>query len=97
MLPQFFTLNDGNKIPRLGFGTWRSSRGAVKNAILEAAKAGVRHFDCAAIYENESEIGEAFDELFTKGGFKRDEFFITSKVWNTDHRPERVGLLVKKH
>lgn len=96
MTSPVFTLNDGNKMPRLGFGTWRASVGTVKNAVIEAAKVGFRSFDCAYVYDNEKEVGEAFEELFTNGGFKREDFFIASKLWNVDHRPERVRPACEK-
>lgn len=93
---QVFIQNNGFVMPRLGFGTFKSPRDTVRNAVLQAAKTGYRHIDCAAIYENEAEIGEAFEEMFTKLGYKREEFYITSKLWHVDHRPERVKVACEK-
>jgi diketogulonate reductase-like aldo/keto reductase len=90
-------LNSGHSIPILGLGTWKSTPEtvgpAVKYAILDA---GYRHIDCAAIYSNEPEIGAVFAEIFTGNKIKREEIFITRKLWNTEHRPERVASACKK-
>ncbi|KAJ1969731.1 hypothetical protein IWQ62_000433 [Dispira parvispora] len=81
-----FTLSAGSKIPALGLGTWRSKPNQVKNAIKTAYKLGYRHFDCAATYENEAEVGEAF----TEAQITRNQIWVTSKLWNTEHRAEDV-------
>ncbi|CAD6884502.1 unnamed protein product [Tilletia controversa] len=85
-----FTLNDGKKIPAIGLGTWQSTKeGEAKNAVLTAVRAGYRHLDLAKVYGNQAEIGEAFKELIPKE-IKREELFITSKLWNNAHKPELV-------
>ena len=84
------TLNDGNALPAFGLGTWKSKPGEVKAAVIEAVKAGYRHVDCAWIYGNESEVGDALSELFEGGVVTRDELWITSKLWNDRHRAEHV-------
>ncbi|KAK0521158.1 hypothetical protein OC834_004879 [Tilletia horrida] len=85
-----FTLNDGHKIPAVGLGTWQSTKpGEAKQAILTAVRAGYRHLDLAKVYQNQKEIGEAFKELIPKE-IKREELFITSKLWNNSHKPELV-------
>ncbi|KAH7823203.1 putative aldo-keto reductase family 1, member B4 [Monocercomonoides exilis] len=91
-----FTLNTGAKIPRIGLGTYKSAPGEIKRAIQSAVKAGYRHFDLAAFYGNESEIGDAFAELFASGTIKREDIFVTSKLWNTEHRAERVRPACEK-
>ncbi|CAO1637321.1 unnamed protein product [Parajaminaea phylloscopi] len=83
-------LNDGNVIPQIGLGTWLSEPGEVKAAVIHAVKTGYRHLDLARIYKNQEEIGEAFEELFKNGVVKREELFITSKLWNNAHKPEFV-------
>ncbi|WFD45340.1 D/L-glyceraldehyde reductase [Malassezia psittaci] len=83
------TLNDGNKIPQIGLGTWLSKPGEVENAVIEAVKAGYRHLDLAKIYQNQHEVGAALKKLIPNV-VKREELFITSKLWNTEHKLERI-------
>ncbi|PWN21868.1 Aldo/keto reductase [Microstroma glucosiphilum] len=83
-------LNDGNVIPQLGLGTWLSKPGEVKNAVIEAAKIGYKHFDLARIYCNQEEVGAGFAEVFKQGIAKREDLFITSKLWNNAHQPHLV-------
>jgi len=85
-------LNTGASIPQLGFGTWQSEPGQVKAAVLEALKAGYKHLDLAKVYGNQKEIAEALKEAFGGGvsGLKREDVFITSKLWNSQHRPQDV-------
>ncbi|KAJ1984244.1 hypothetical protein H4R33_004448 [Dimargaris cristalligena] len=82
-----FTLNSGAKIPTVGFGTWRSEPEKVKVAVKEALRIGYRHIDCAAIYQNQEEVGEALRQ----SEVPRDQIWVTSKLWNTEHNPEDVG------
>ena len=74
-------LNSGHTIPRIGLGTWKSEKGQVKFAVYEALKAGYRHVDCAAIYENEHEVGAALQQAFSQAVTARQDVFITSKLW----------------
>ncbi len=88
-------LGNGNSIPVLGLGTWRADKNLVGDAVKFAiTKAGYRHIDCASIYRNEPEIGAAFKEVFRS--VKREEIFITSKLWNTEHRAEYVEKACRK-
>ncbi|KAK8617208.1 hypothetical protein V6N13_080126 [Hibiscus sabdariffa] len=89
---KFFELNTGTKIPSVGLGTWQAEPepGLVGAAVDTAVKMGYRHIDCAQIYGNEKEIGVAFKKLFEDGVVKREELFITSKLWCSDHAPEDV-------
>ncbi|MBZ9628608.1 aldo/keto reductase [Psychroflexus sp. CAK1W] len=82
--------NNGDQLDVIGIGTWKSEPGEVKKAVKHALKIGYRHIDCAAIYGNEKEIGEAFKEVFEEGDIKRSDVFITSKLWNNAHRKEDV-------
>lgn len=73
-------LNDGNRIPQLGLGVWKSGE-KTESAVLAALKAGYRHIDTAAIYYNEESVGKAI----IKSGISRKDIFITTKLWNDDH------------
>ena len=77
-------------MPALGLGTWKSEPGEVGQAIISAIKLGYRHFDCAPIYGNEKEIGEAFTKVFKDGLVKREEIWITSKLWCDNHKQPDV-------
>lgn len=79
------TLSSGYKLPVIGLGVWRMEGRAVRELLLFAISIGYRHFDCAADYKNESEVGQALAEVFQSGLVKREEVFITSKLWNSDH------------
>ncbi|VVA25344.1 Hypothetical predicted protein [Prunus dulcis] len=85
-----FELNTGARIPSLGLGTWQSSPGLVGDAVATAVKAGYRHIDCAQRYGNEKEIGLVLKKLFEDGVVNREDLWITSKLWCTDHAPEDV-------
>ena len=77
-----YTLNNNVTIPVLGFGTWKAENGEIAyQAVLEALKAGYRHIDTAAIYKNEESVGRAIQD----SGILREEIFVTSKLWNTNH------------
>lgn len=91
-----FQFKNNNTIPAFGLGTWQSKRGDVYNAVLKAIEVGYRHIDCAYIYDNEDEIGRALNFAFLQGMVKRDELFITSKLWNAEHQPERVEPALRK-
>src|ERR1700677_3923313 len=84
-------LNHGaGHIPALGFGTLIPDPGVTMSATRSALEAGFRHFDCAERYQNEREVGEALQAGLAAGGIAREDIFVTTKVWNTNHRPERV-------
>ena len=77
-------------MPALGFGTLIPDPAETRSATANALKVGFRHFDCAERYRNEREVGEALQAELNTGAITREELFITTKVWNTNHRPERV-------
>ena len=85
------TLNDGHTLPPLGFGTaaigkWQQDDDYVKNVVLSAIKEGYRHIDTASVYGNERSVGRAIKE----SGVPREEFFITTKVWETEQGTEKT-------
>jgi diketogulonate reductase-like aldo/keto reductase len=84
-------LNNGSgAMPAVGFGTLIPGAFATKEATKTALEAGFRHFDCAERYRNEEAIGEAMHDVFSAGRIRRENVFVTTKLWNTNHRPERV-------
>ena len=84
-------LNNGaGAIPAVGFGTLIPDPVATRHATRTALEVGFRHLDCAERYRNEDAVGEAMAEVFKAGRIKREEIFVTTKLWNTNHRPERV-------
>ncbi|CAO2838253.1 unnamed protein product [Amaranthus hypochondriacus] len=92
----YFELNTGAKIPSIGLGTWKASPGDVGRAVIHAVKAGYRHIDCASVYGNEREVGDALKELFVSNVVKREQLWITSKLWCSDHAPEDVSKALTK-
>src|SRR5271170_6611067 len=84
-------LNNGRgQVPALGFGTLIPDAAATISATRAALEAGFRHFDCAERYGNEREVGEALQAGLTANGIARDNIFVTTKLWNSNHRPNRV-------
>jgi alcohol dehydrogenase (NADP+) len=77
-------------IPVLGFGTLIPDAATTISATRDALEAGFRHFDCAERYRNEREVGEALQAGLSAEGIARQDIFVTTKLWNTNHRPERV-------
>jgi alcohol dehydrogenase (NADP+) len=92
-------LYTGEEIPAIGMGTFGSDRFTaeeVSNAVAGAIRAGYRLFDCASVYGNEHLIGEVFSQAIKNGEVKREELFITSKVWNDMHGEGDVLLSLAK-
>jgi alcohol dehydrogenase (NADP+) len=77
-------------IPALGLGTWKSSNGEVSRAVAKALEIGYRHIDCASIYQNQKEIGTALTAALGADKVKREELWITSKLWNNAHATKHV-------
>jgi len=77
-------------IPAVGFGTLIPDPLATKQATKAALEVGFRAFDCAERYRNEEAIGEAMQDVFKTGTIQRNDVFVATKLWNTNHRPERV-------
>lgn len=92
---QELTLNNGNKMPIVGLGTWNSEKTKVAEAVEFAlSEADYKHLDCASIYGNEKEVGDGLQAALAKG-VEREDIFITSKLWNTEHDPEAVKIACK--
>jgi diketogulonate reductase-like aldo/keto reductase len=84
-------LNNGSgAMPAVGFGTLIADPVVTKRATKTALEAGYRLLDCAERYRNEDVVGEAMQEAFMAGTVRREDVFVTTKLWNTNHRPERV-------
>ena len=85
-------LNDGCTIPAVGMGTWQlgANDTEISKAISDAIDVGYRHIDTAWLYNTEKGLGLSLDRALRSKAFKREDFFITSKVWNTYHRREKV-------
>jgi diketogulonate reductase-like aldo/keto reductase len=79
-------------MPAAGFGTLIPDPIATEQATRTALEVGFRHLDCAERYRNEQAVGDAMQAVFKTGKIRREDVFVTTKLWNTNHRPERVGL-----
>ncbi len=83
-------IHGAGQIPALGFGTLIPNPAVTITATRDALDAGFRHFDCAERYGNEREVGAALEAGLAAAGISRDDIFVTTKLWNSNHRPERV-------
>ena len=93
---QFLPVSKNIVIPALGLGTWKSSGGVVAQAVSSAIEIGYRHIDCASIYQNQKEIGTALASAMTGGQVKREDLWITSKLWNNAHAKKHVQPALEK-
>lgn len=87
---KYVTLNTDYKMPVIGLGTWKSEDEKVYQAVRWAVKAGYQHVDCAAVYGNEATVGQALHDAVAEGDIERKNLFVTSKLWNTAHKPADV-------
>jgi len=87
---------NGDGMPLLGLGTWKSDPGQVYEAVREAIRLGYRHIDCASIYGNEPEIGAAIRDAIAAGEVTREELWITSKLWCNSHGRENVEPALRR-
>lgn len=93
-LSKAFKMNNGLMMPAIGLGTWQSAKGQVYDAVKCALHCGYRHIDCAHIYGNEDEIGQALKDVFAEEKIKREDIFITSKLWcNSMYKEEVIPAL----
>lgn len=93
---QTFSFDNGDQMPMLGLGTWKSDNQTIKPVVKQAFNIGYRHLDCAAVYGNEAGIGEALTEAITAKEVTRKELWLTSKLWNNAHQAEDVLPALKK-
>jgi len=93
---KYITFKNQDKMPMLGLGTWKSGPGEVYQAVLWALEAGYRHIDCAAIYQNEKEVGDALKKAFKDGIVTREDVWVTSKLWNNAHEIDKVEGGIQK-
>lgn len=93
---KYIKLNNDSLMPIIGLGTWKSNSGEVYQAIRWAIKLGYRQIDCAPVYGNEKEIGQAIHDAIKEGDIKRSDLFITSKLWNNAHAKDSVIPALKQ-
>lgn len=96
MASKTFSLFDGKQMPAIGLGTWQSEPNEVTDAVEYALSIGYQHIDCAAFYFNEGEVGQGIQTALQKKSISRDALWVTSKLWNSFHRPEDVILALKR-
>ncbi len=87
---------NGDRMPLMGLGTWKSEPGDVHQAVREAIRVGYRHIDCASLYGNEAEIGLALRDAFRDGDVTRNDLWITSKLWSNAHGRGNVEPALRK-
>lgn len=91
-----FPLRDGSKLPAVGMGLWKVAGESCSPLIDAAVSAGYRHFDSACDYGNEPAVGDGLRRVLGSGNCRREDLWITSKLWNTFHRPEHVELACRR-
>lgn len=85
-----FKLNTGDELPAVGLGMWKVDTDIIPNLVQEAIKTGYRHFDNACDYGNEAEVGQGLEAAYEAGLCQREDLWLTSKLWNTFHEPDKV-------
>ncbi|MCC9606005.1 aldo/keto reductase [Blastopirellula sp. JC732] len=90
------TVAGGGKLPLVGLGTWKIDAAILPDLIVAAIEAGYRHIDCACDYGNEEAVGAGLQKALQQGLCRREDLWITSKLWNTYHRPEHVRAAAER-
>lgn len=88
---KFPLVNGAGEMPAVGFGTSFKDPTVTTQAVKGALEIGFRHIDCVERYGNEEMVGVAIQEVLQAGKVRREDVFITTKLWNNNHRPERVA------
>ncbi|HYW81042.1 MAG TPA: aldo/keto reductase [Thermoguttaceae bacterium] len=96
MIEEQLKLNTGRTLPTVGLGMWKVDGPLAAELVVEAARCGYRHFDCACDYGNEAAVGAGLRRVIDSGVCRREELWITSKLWNTYHRGEHVRPAVER-
>jgi diketogulonate reductase-like aldo/keto reductase len=78
-------LRNGRYMPQVGLGVWKIPNDVTAKVVVDAIRSGIRHIDCAAHYGNEKEVGQGIADAIRQGLVRREELFVTSKLWNTCH------------
>lgn len=89
-LQPYLILNDSNRMPLFGLGTWNAQGKELTEAVKTAIRAGYRHIDTASNYKNEHLVGEAIRECVDDGIVQREDLFVTTKLWNNSHSRQSV-------
>ncbi len=92
----FVTLADGSKMPSLGLGLWKIENDQASEMVVAAIKDGYRHLDAACDYGNESQAGDGIQIAMQQGLCKREDLWVTSKLWNTYHHAEHVRPAIER-
>lgn len=90
------SMANGDFLPMIGLGTFKSDQGEIYEVIRDALELGYRHIDCAPIYGNQAEIGAAIKDTLNSDSLKREDLWLTSKLWNDSHAPEAVKPAIEK-
>src|SRR5687768_12354776 len=90
------TLPTGDRMPVVGLGLWKVPKPDAAGLVREAVRVGYRHLDCACDYGNEAEVGEGIRSALSAGLCRREDLWVTSKLWNTYHAPGHVRPAVER-
>jgi alcohol dehydrogenase (NADP+) len=91
---KYLQFSNNDKMPALGLGTWKSAKGEIYQTVRKAIEIGYRHFDCALIYGNEQEIGQAISDAMYNKEVSRNELWMTSKLWNNRHKKADIQATI---
>jgi D-xylose reductase len=89
-------LANGDRMPAVGIGLWKVEPAQAARSVEDAVRCGYRHFDCACDYGNEAEVGAGIEQALKSGLCRREDLWISSKLWNTYHAPEHVRPAVER-